>query len=64
MNLMNELKFGFGCMRLPVTDKSDQTSFDYEKIEELFDAFLAQGFLYFDTAYTYHGYHCEVVNNS
>lgn len=41
MNLMEEQKFGFGCMRLPVTDKSDPTSFDYAKIEELFDEFCS-----------------------
>lgn len=51
--------FGFGCMRLPLLNKDDQTSFDYELIERLFDAFLNKGFTYFDTAYTYHGYHAE-----
>lgn len=51
-------RFGFGCMRMPVLD-GDQTKFDYEKIETLFDAFLDRGFTYFDTAYTYHGYHAE-----
>ena len=56
---MKEQKFGFGCMRLPVRDASDQTTFDYEKIEELFDRFLEEGFSYFDTAYTYHGYQAE-----
>ena len=56
MELMKEQKFGFGCMRLPVKDASDQTTFDHEKIEELFDKFMEQGFSYFDTAYTYHGY--------
>lgn len=54
-----KVDFGFGCMRLPVLKPDDQTSFDFEKIEALFDAFLAQGFTYFDTAYTYHGYHAE-----
>lgn len=52
-------KFGFGCMRLPVKVPGDQTSFDYELIEKLFDTYLEQGFRYFDTAYTYHGYHAE-----
>ena len=59
MDLMNEKKLGFGCMRLPVLDPQDQTSFDFEAIEKLFDRFLELGFTYFDTAYTYHGYHCE-----
>ena len=52
-------KFGFGCMRLPLLDENDPTSFDYAKIEALFDLFLERGFTYFDTAYTYHGYHGE-----
>ena len=59
MGLMEGQKFGFGCMRLPVRDASDQTTFDYEKIEKLFDRFLEEGFSYFDTAYTYHGYQAE-----
>ena len=52
-------RFGFGCMRLPVLDAQDNTTFDYEAIEALFDAYLARGFTYFDTAYTYHSYTCE-----
>ena len=59
MDLMKEKKLGFGCMRMPVLEAGQQDSFDYEKIEELFDAFLEQGFTYFDTAYTYHGYKAE-----
>ncbi|MBQ9069674.1 MAG: aldo/keto reductase [Eggerthellaceae bacterium] len=51
-------KFGFGCMRLPVGE-GGPADFDYPKIEALFDEFLARGFTYFDTAYTYHGYHAE-----
>ena len=50
MDFMKEQKLGFGCMRLPVLDASDQTSFDYDTIEKLFDTFLEQGFTYFDTA--------------
>ncbi|KHD37833.1 Fe-S oxidoreductase [Clostridium acetobutylicum] len=56
---MNEKKFGFGCMRLPLLDKEDPTSFDYDLINKLFDMYLEKGFTYFDTAYTYHGYHGE-----
>lgn len=55
----NKKDFGFGCMRLPTLRQDDPVSFDYEKINALFDAFLVQGFTYFDTAYTYHGYHAE-----
>ncbi len=53
------VELGFGCMRMPTLKPDDPTSFDYEKIEALFDEFLSQGFTYFDTAYTYHGYHAE-----
>ena len=51
--------FGYGCMRLPTLRADEPDSFDYGKINALFDAFLAKGFTYFDTAYTYHGYHAE-----
>lgn len=59
--MMDQVKkdLGFGCMRLPTLKQDDQASFDYKKINALFDTFLAQGFTYFDTAYTYHGYHAE-----
>ena len=59
MKLKNDLRFGFGTMRMPVLDANDPASFDFDKIERLFDAFLDKGFTYFDTAYTYHGYQAE-----
>ena len=59
MNLMEEKKLGFGCMRMPVLEDGKPDSFDYDKIEKVFDTFLEQGFTYFDTAYTYHGYEAE-----
>jgi predicted aldo/keto reductase-like oxidoreductase len=59
MDLTQEGILGFGCMRLPITNKADQTSFDYELINKLFDAYLDKGFNYFDTAYTYHSYYAE-----
>lgn len=52
-------KFGFGCMRLPLLDKDDQTSFDTETFNKLVDTFLEKGFTYFDTAYVYHSYRSE-----
>ena len=61
MSQGRKVDFGFGCMRLPVLQADQPDSFDYEKIEQLFDAFLKKGFTYFDTAYTYHGYHAEVA---
>lgn len=59
MTVKNNLLFGFGCMRLPVLDKADPSTFDFKAIETLFDGFLDLGFTYFDTAYTYHSYQCE-----
>jgi len=56
---MNEEKLGYGCMRLPLLNSEDQTSFNYPLIEKLFDVYLSKGFTYFDTAYTYHSYHAE-----
>lgn len=47
--------FGFGLMRLPVTDPDDKTAIDYEQLNHMVDAFLEAGFTYFDTAYPYHG---------
>ena len=52
-------RLGFGCMRLPLLDKGDQTSFDTETLNKLVDTFLERGFTYFDTAYTYHGFKSE-----
>lgn len=52
-------QLGFGCMRLPLLDKDDQTSFDTETLNKLVDTFLERGFTYFDTAYTYHGFKSE-----
>ena len=56
---MNHATLGFGCMRLPLQNADDPTSFDIPATEALFDQFLEEGFTYFDTAYTYHGYHGE-----
>lgn len=51
----NEMKkLGFGCMRLPLTDKKDDSAVDIAKVKEMVDAYLAEGFNYFDTAYMYH----------
>ena len=60
MDWLQQKQLGFGCMRLPLLDPKDPTSFDHDKICRLFDAFLAGGGTYFDTAYVYHGYQGEV----
>ena len=57
MSIFEEKTLGFGCMRLPLLDGEDAISFNFPLIEQLFDTFLQKGFTYFDTAYTYHGYH-------
>lgn len=46
--------FGFGCMRLPLTDPDDPTSIDMEHFKRMVDAFMAAGCTYFDTAFVYH----------
>lgn len=43
-----------GMMRLPLLDENDQTSIDYEQVNEMVDAYMDAGFDYFDTAFVYH----------
>lgn len=43
--------FGFGCMRLPMEDGK----VNYEEMNKMVDAFLENGFNYFDTAHGYLG---------
>ena len=45
---------GFGCMRLP-QNSTVASDIDREKAYEMFDAAIADGVNYFDTAYPYHG---------
>ena len=54
-------RFGLGCMRLPLLNKEDPTSVDMEYFCKMVDEFLANGFVYFDTAYMYHGNASEIV---
>ncbi len=54
-------KLGFGCMRLPLLNKDDATSIDEKQVCEMFDKFIAAGFIYFDTAYMYHNHQSERV---
>lgn len=53
--------FGFGLMRLPLMNPEDQTSIDIEKVKEMADEFMNQGFTYFDTASCYHQGHSEIA---
>ena len=54
-------KFGFGMMRLPLTDPKEQTKVDRPLAQTMMDTFLARGFTYVDTAYFYHGQESERV---
>ncbi len=54
-------KLGFGFMRLPVFDKDDRTSIDYEAVCKMVDRYMEKGFTYFDTAQVYHDGFSEVA---
>lgn len=47
-------KLAFGLMRLPLLDKSDDKTIDFEQLKLMVDTFIEEGFTYFDTAYFYH----------
>lgn len=54
-------KLGFGTMRLPMPDPSNQAVVDMEQVCQMVDTFLERGFTYFDTAYMYHNYASETI---
>ena len=54
-------KLAFGLMRLPQLDENDATSIDIERVKGMVDAFMKEGFTYFDTAAPYHGKHSEIA---
>ena len=54
-------KFGFGCMRLPLTDKNDPTSINQDLFNEMVDIYMEKGYNYFDTSYAYHNGMSEVA---
>ena len=54
-------KFGFGCMRLPLTDENDPTSINQELFNEMVDIYMEKGFNYFDTSYAYHNGTSEIA---
>lgn len=47
-------QLGFGLMRLPEIEENGEPAIDIEAVKQMVDAFMAAGFTYFDTAYTYH----------
>ncbi|OED30019.1 aldo/keto reductase [Methanosphaera sp. WGK6] len=54
-------KMGFGMMRLPLTNKEDPTKIDQKQVNKMVDAFMENGYTYFDTAYPYHNGASEVA---
>lgn len=54
-------KLGFGFMRLPIKNKEDQSSIDFEQLNKMVDTFLERGFTYYDTAYMYHNFTSEAA---
>ena len=53
--IKTDKRFGFGLMRLPLTDPNDEGSIDIEQMKQMVDMFIANGFTYFDTAWAYAG---------
>ena len=51
---MRAKKLGFGLMRLPLKDPNESKSIDMAMLKQMVDAFIKEGFTYFDTAYPYH----------
>lgn len=58
---MEQKKLGFGFMRLPLLDKENPESIDYEQLNKMVDKFVEEGFTYFDTAYMYHDFKSEIA---
>ncbi len=54
-------KFGFGCMRLPLTNSNDPTSVNQDLFNQMVDIYMEKGFNYFDTSYAYHNGMSEVA---
>ena len=57
--MISEKKLGFGMMRLPLLDPNKPSSIALEQPKQMVDAFLEQGFTYFDTAWMYHSFQSE-----
>ena len=56
---MSTKKLGFGLMRLPLANPDEASSIDVEQVKDMVDAFIENGFTYFDTAWMYCGFQSE-----
>ena len=59
MEFTPKKKLGFGLMRLPLTDPSDDSAIDKEQLKKMVDIFIEKGFTYFDTAWMYQAFKSE-----
>lgn len=55
--LLKTPKLGFGFMRLPMKDGE----IDFDRVNSMVDAYMKNGFTYFDTAYVYHNGNSEIA---
>jgi len=58
---MSHKKLGFGLMRLPLLEGTDDGNIDIETLCSMVDMFLERGFTYFDTALMYCGGNSEAA---
>ncbi len=56
---MSAKKLGFGLMRLPLNDSTNDGDIDIEQTKKMVDTFIERGFTYFDTAWMYCGFNSE-----
>ena len=61
MDFKPEKKLGFGLMRMPLTDPTNDAAVDVEQVKKMVDMFIEKGFTYFDTAWMYNGFNSENV---
>ena len=54
-------KLGFGLMRMPLLDKTNEADVDIEQVKQMVDLFMEKGFTYFDTAIMYNGFASQRV---
>lgn len=55
------IQYGFGAMRLPLTDETDFESVDRDETQKMIDAYMESGYNFFDTAYPYHNGESERI---